>query len=165
MIGKVNGTQRKVQLTHMPKTWAKSAHCCTIAISMWRADWYSIPFLRGNLSTRIDVRPNLGKPEAFILDLSHIYPLHTPWSSHTYPVYIPDVSPDMSISPTMTGRSEKRNGGCQPGFRADEAVENCIGSIRQDQTLRSAGHCVARVGTSQAPPGAPVSATKARLVD
>ena len=31
----------------------------------------------------------------------------------------------MSVSPTVTGRSEGLNGDCQPGSRASEAVESC----------------------------------------
>ena len=104
-------------------------------------DWYSIPILRGEVSTRNDVHPNLGKPEAIILELSQVYPLHIPLPSHTYAVYIQDISPDMSAPPTVTGRSEGQNGGCQPGSRASEAVESCSGNIRQNRTLRSAGHC------------------------
>ena len=51
---------------------------------------------------------------------------------HILCVCIPDVSYDLSVSPTVTGRSEGLKGGCQPGSRASEAVESCSGSIRQD---------------------------------
>ena len=48
----------------------------------------------------LNVHPNPEKPEAFILELSHVYLLPILWSSHAYPVYMPDVSPD--FSPTLT---------------------------------------------------------------
>ena len=99
-------------------------------------DWYSIAILRGNASTRNDVQPNLGRPEACILEVSHhshVYPAHIPsgWLSRTYPMHTPDVSPDMSVSPT--GRFGGLNGGCQPRAGASEAVESFSRSIRQDR--------------------------------
>ena len=41
----------------------------------------------------------------------------------------------MSDSPTVTARSEGRNGGCQPGSRSSEAVDSC--AIASDRIERS----------------------------
>ena len=138
----------QVQLMTIPK----SAHHGIAAQSQSQCgvwDWYSIHILEV-----------MCQRETF----SHVYSAHIHWLSHIYPMFIQDVSPDMSVSPT--GRSEGRNGGCKHGSRASETVESCSSSsIRQDKTLRSAGHCVARVSISQKTPGAPVSDNQARWED
>ena len=71
-----------------------------------------------------DIDDDLHKRFLRAVKLSHqdVYPARIPWLSHTYPMFLQDVFPDMSVSPR--GRSDGLIRGCQPGFRTSEAVES-----------------------------------------